>query len=82
MKEINPDKLRERLLAIYEDALRDSESKENLARAKEMDGHWSGDFLFSTDIQNALNSLTHIYIEPRLNEERLRQIIGRLRDNL
>lgn len=75
---INPQKLRKELIKVYSDFLNLETKEKAVEKAKELDGLWSGNFLFSKEIEEAINNLTSFYTEPRISESQTIQILIKL----
>ncbi len=80
--EINPKKLKKKLIEIYSNYLSDNKElvKKAKRKAMELDGLWSGSFLFSKAIEKALSGLTYLYIEPRISKEEAKKILEDLKN--
>ena len=78
--EINPSALRKELIEIYSDYISDNEErrKEAMKKAMDLDGVWSGSFLFPAPIERALGGLTYLYVDPKLSKEKAREILEEL----
>ena len=75
---IDPKKLRNSLIEIYEQYVSgDREKAEGMA--KEIDGLWSGAFIFSKEIEKAINNLTGLYIEPKISIDRASELLEDLK---
>lgn len=75
--EIDPNKLKKDLIYIYECYLSDNTDLKKIAdeKAREMDGLWSGDFLFKKSIEQAIRGLRYIYLEPKLSKSKAAEIL-------
>ncbi len=82
--EINPKKLRKKLIEIYSNYISDNKELVRKAEkdARDLDGMWSGSFLLPEAIENAIGGLTYLYIEPKLSKEKAKKILEELDKNL
>ena len=72
---INPKKIREELIKIYEKYLTKEKKEEAISLAKEFDGLWSGSFLLEKELEEAIRGLRYFYLEPELEEEKAKKIL-------
>ena len=80
--EINPEKLKRELIYVYERYLSENKNLKEMAieKAKEMDGLWSGDFLFEQCIESAIRGLRWIYLDPQLSQKKAKEILQGLKN--
>ncbi len=75
--DINLEDLRKELVKVYSYYLSDDENlrEQSYKMAIDIDGLWSGDFLFRPEITTAIRSLRYIYIEPKISKEEAKKIL-------
>ena len=80
--DINQEELKEELIKVYSYYLSDDENlrRQSYKKAMDLDGLWSGDFLFEPEITTAIRSLRYIYIEPRISKEEAKKILKDLKN--
>ncbi len=80
--EINPKNLKEKLIEIYSYYLSDDEKIREKAykKAMDIDGLWSGDFLFEPEVTLAIRSLRYLYIKPKISKEEAKKILEGLKN--
>ncbi len=80
--EINPEDLRKELIKVYSYYLSDDKNlrEQSYKKAVDLDGLWSGDFLFRPEITTAIRSLRYIYIEPKISKEEANKILEDLKN--
>jgi len=78
--EVDLKKLKKELIEIYSDYISDNEErrKEAMKKAMDLDGIWSGSFLFPPPIERALGGLTYLYVDPKLSKEKAKEILEEL----
>ena len=75
--EIDPNKLKQDLIYVYECYLSSNTDLNKIAyeKAQDMDGLWSGDFLLKKSIEQAIGGLRYIYLEPKLPKLKANKIL-------
>lgn len=77
-KELDLDKLRKELIELYSMYIKE---EDYVQKAKDLDGLWSGSFLFSKDLEAALNNITELYAyDQKLPKKQAKKILKMLRN--
>ncbi len=73
--EINRENLRKELIKVYSNYLSDDKNlrEQSYKKAMDLDGLWSGDFLFRPEITTAIRSLRDVYTEPKIPKEKAKK---------
>ncbi|MFH1211711.1 MAG: hypothetical protein V1659_02160 [Candidatus Woesearchaeota archaeon] len=79
---VDQAELARQLILIYSRYTDDSLDTEAMKKAKDLDGLWSGGFLFDRAVEVALLNLSNVYGELKLNKERAKEILEELKKSL
>lgn len=77
-EELDLEKLRKELIKLYKKYVKGDDYVE---KAKDLDGLWSGSFLFPKELETALDNITAMYAyDEKLTKKQAKQILKKLRN--
>lgn len=77
-EKLDLEKLRKELIELYKDYVKEEDYVE---KAKDLDGLWSGSFLFPKELETALDNITAMYAyDEKLTKKQAKQILKKLRN--